>query len=81
MSRVTIHDKFRLINIIFSEELGEMALHSEDTATRAELDAGVIGHNSQFWKLVESFHQMGWTVRNIQILFIIFIHYLINMMK
>jgi len=34
-----------LINIIFSEELGEMALHSEDTATCAELDAGVVGHN------------------------------------
>jgi hypothetical protein len=45
VSRVTIHDKFCLINIIFSEELGEMALHSEDTATCAELDAGVVGHN------------------------------------
>jgi len=59
MSRVTIHDKFCLINIIFSEELGEMALHSEDTATRTELDAGVIGHNSQFWKLVESHFNSG----------------------
>jgi hypothetical protein len=60
MSRVTIHDKFRLINIIFSEELGEMALHSsEDTATRAELDAGVVGHNSQFWTLVESHFNSG----------------------
>jgi hypothetical protein len=53
-SRVTVHDKFRLINIIFSDELGDMAMHSKESATRAELDAGVVGHKSPFWQLVES---------------------------
>ncbi len=52
--RVTINDKFQLINILFSHELGDMALHSKESATCAELDAGVVGHKSQFWKLMES---------------------------
>jgi hypothetical protein len=53
-SRVTIHEKFCLINIIFSDELGDMSMHSEESATHAELDAGVVGHKSPFWQLVES---------------------------
>jgi hypothetical protein len=48
-SRVTIHDKCHLINIIFSDELGEMALHSEESASCAEGDSGLVENNSQFW--------------------------------
>jgi hypothetical protein len=53
-SRVTIHDKFCLINIIFSDELGDMAMHSEESATHPELDAGVVGPKSPCWQFVES---------------------------
>jgi hypothetical protein len=52
-SRVTISDKFRLINVIFSDELSDAALSSEDSSTRADLDAGLIGYKSPFWKAVE----------------------------
>jgi hypothetical protein len=27
---------------------------SEEAATRAELDSGLVGHKSPFWKMVES---------------------------
>lgn len=52
ITRIGISDKFRLINIIFSEELHEKAMTSEEAATRAELDAGLVGHKSPFWQLV-----------------------------
>ena len=49
-----LNDKFRLINVIFSDELSDLAISSEDSSTRAELDAGLVGHKSQFWRMVES---------------------------
>jgi hypothetical protein len=58
-SKFTINDKFRLINVIFSEELSDLAIRSEDTCTRAELDAGLVGHKSQFWTMVESCFNEG----------------------
>jgi hypothetical protein len=57
-SRIGINDKFRLINVIFSEELHRMAVTSEEAASRAELDAGLVGHHSSFWQLVHvRFHE------------------------
>ena len=47
-SRVTIHNKFYLINIIF-DELEDMSMHSKESATHAELDTGVVGHKSPRW--------------------------------
>jgi hypothetical protein len=49
-----LNDKFRLINVIFSDELSDLAISSEDSSTCAELDAGLVGHKSQFWRMVES---------------------------
>ena len=51
--------KIHLINAIFSDELHEKAMPSEDEAiSRADLDAGLVGHNSSFWQLVHArFHQ------------------------
>ncbi len=45
--------------MIFSSELGQLALRSEDTVSRAELDAGLVGNNSPFWKMVESRFNTG----------------------
>jgi hypothetical protein len=49
-----MNNKFCLINVIFSSELGELALRSEDNVSHAELDTGLVGNNSPFWKMVES---------------------------
>jgi hypothetical protein len=49
----TIHDKFRVINIIFSEECCAMAAASTNALSREELDTGAHGDNSKFWKTVE----------------------------
>jgi hypothetical protein len=46
--KISINDKFHLIDVIFSDELTELALRSEELATQAELDAGLVGHNSPF---------------------------------
>ena len=53
-NKIMIYEKFCLINVIFSSELGELALKSEDTVSCVELDAGLVGNNSPFWKMVES---------------------------
>ncbi len=45
---ISLNDKFCLINMIFSDELTELDLRSEELATQAELDAGLVGHNSPF---------------------------------
>ncbi len=58
-NKITINDKFCLINVIFSSELADTALTSEQTITHAELDAGLVGHNSPFWKMVESRFNTG----------------------
>ncbi len=48
----TIHDKFRLLNCLFSDEVGQHAATAENV-TRAELDNGAVVGNSAYWKLVE----------------------------
>jgi len=48
------NDKFCLINVIFSDDLCDCALTSEQSATRAELDTGLVGHRSPFWQMVEN---------------------------
>ncbi len=58
-NKITINDKFRLINVIFSSKLSDSALKSEPTVTHAELNAGLVGHNSPFWKMVESRFNTG----------------------
>ena len=57
--KISLNDKFHVINVFFSDELTELALRSEESATRAELDAGLVGHNSPFWKIVESSFNEG----------------------
>jgi hypothetical protein len=52
ITRIGINDKFWLINVFFSEELHELATKSEEAATRAELDADLVGHKLHFWQLV-----------------------------
>ena len=48
----SIHDKFRLLNCLFSDEIGALATTAED-ASRADLDTGAVGGNSLYWKVVE----------------------------
>ncbi len=48
----TIHNKFRLLNCLFSDEIGALAATTEDVS-RADLDTGAIGGNSSYWKVVE----------------------------
>jgi hypothetical protein len=48
----TIHDKFRLLNCLFSDEVGALAATADDVS-RADMDAGAVGGNSTYWKLVE----------------------------
>ncbi len=43
-----------MINVIFSEELSDLAIRSEDTSTHAELGAGLVSHKLQLWTAVES---------------------------
>ena len=52
--KISINDKFHLINVIFLDELSDLAIVSEDSSTRTELDAGLVGHKSPFWKMVEA---------------------------
>jgi len=49
-----IHDKFQIINVIFSNELWELAASSGNMATREELDSGAIGAESRFWQAVQT---------------------------
>ncbi len=57
-SEKTIHCRFRLINCLFSDELGTAANTSDDV-DRLALDSGAVGANSQFWKLVEERFNRG----------------------
>ncbi len=54
-----LNDKFCLINVIFSDELCDCALTSEQSATQAELDTGKVGHRSPFWQMVENHFNEG----------------------
>jgi hypothetical protein len=57
-NRIGINDKFRLIGAIFSDELHEKVMTSEETISHADLDAELVGHNSSFWQLVHMrFHE------------------------
>jgi hypothetical protein len=47
----TIHDKFCLLNCLFSEEIGALAA-SAKTVSRADLDNGEVGGKSNHWKVV-----------------------------
>jgi hypothetical protein len=47
----TIHDKFRLLNCLFSDEVGATAASAE-AVSRADLDNGAVGGNSYYWNLV-----------------------------
>jgi hypothetical protein len=49
-----LNHKFYLINLIFSDNLCDSAHKSEQAATHAELDAGLLGHRSPFWQMVEN---------------------------
>ena len=51
-SAKTIHDKFRLLNCLFSDEIGALAATAEDVS-RVDLDTGAVGGNSSYWKVVE----------------------------
>jgi hypothetical protein len=48
----TIHNKFRLLNCLFGDEIGALAATTEDVS-RADLDTGAVGGNSSYWKVVE----------------------------
>jgi hypothetical protein len=60
----TVHCRFRLLNCIFSDELGALADRSEDV-DRAALDSGLVGDNSIYWKLVEERFNAGFPVGSI----------------
>ncbi len=47
----TIHDKFRLLNCLFSDEIGTLSASAE-TVSRADLDNGAVGGKSNYWKVV-----------------------------
>jgi hypothetical protein len=49
-SKFLLNDKFNLINVIFSEELSELAMRSEEATSHADLDAGLVGYKSTRFK-------------------------------
>jgi hypothetical protein len=51
---VTIHDNFRLINVMFLDEVIEMSDQCGSLATRSELDTSQVGANSPFWVYVSN---------------------------
>jgi hypothetical protein len=55
---ITIHDKFCLLNCLFSNEIGALAAISEN-ASRANLDTCAVGGNSLYWKVVEKNFNRG----------------------
>ncbi len=58
-NKFLLNDTFRLIIFFFSDELSELAMRSEEAALHAELDAGLLGHNSPFWRMVEARFNRG----------------------
>jgi hypothetical protein len=54
----TIHDKFCLLNCLFSDEIGALAATAEDVS-QADLDTGAVGGNSLYWKVVEKHFNEG----------------------
>lgn len=58
-SIVTIHDNFRLVNVMFSEDVMNISTQCGNAATRNELDTNLVGSNSPFWNKVSSlFHSI-----------------------
>lgn len=53
-SVVTIHDNFRLDNVMFCEEITQISHQCGSSATRNELDTNMIGAHSPFWNKVSS---------------------------
>jgi len=53
-SVVTIHDNFRLVNVMFCTEITEISNQCRSAATRNELDTNMVGANSPFWNKVSS---------------------------
>jgi hypothetical protein len=51
---VTMHDNFRLINVMFLDEIMEASNQCGNLATRNELDTAQVGANSPFWLTVTS---------------------------
>jgi hypothetical protein len=53
----TIHHNFRLVNVMFCEEVMDISSQCGSTATRSDLDTSMVGANSSFWTKVSSlFH-------------------------
>jgi len=56
-SIASIHDNFRLVNDMFSEDIIEISTECGSSATRNQLDTNMVGANSPFWRKVSSlFH-------------------------
>jgi hypothetical protein len=47
----TKHDKFCLLNCLFSDEIGALTASAE-TVSRVDLDNGAVGGKSNYWKMV-----------------------------
>jgi hypothetical protein len=45
-TQIGISDKFWLIHVIFFEELHDKVMMSEEAASRADLEVGLVGHKS-----------------------------------
>jgi hypothetical protein len=56
---MTIHDKFRLINCLFSDEMRDLAASSTNRLSREELDTGAHGAKSKFWQHIELRFKVG----------------------
>jgi hypothetical protein len=54
LETVTIHDNFRLINVMFLDDIVVASDQCGNLATRAELDTSQVGANSPFWLNVTS---------------------------
>ncbi len=53
-SVVTIHDNFRLVNVMFCEEITQISHQCGSSATKNELDTNMVGAHSPFWNKVSS---------------------------
>jgi hypothetical protein len=59
-NKITANDKFHLTNVFFFQgSLPKVALSSKEAAIYAELNDGLVGHKSLFWKMVESSFNSG----------------------
>lgn len=61
----TNHYKFRLVNIIFSEECCASAAASNNAQSSEDLHIGSYGDNSPFWRLVEQRFNQGFAPNSV----------------